>query len=114
MFGIVEGEWAFHAGIGDFLNEYPKGTLMVLVESDDPFELRRKLPNIGIFGGLNTDIMGNGTPEECVAMAKKAIDELGTEGGLYLAPNKMTSYRYDMTSANLKAVADFVSAYEIN
>lgn len=114
VFGIVEGEWAFRGGIGEFLNEYPKGTLMVEVESDDPFEVRKQFPNIGIFGGISTDIMGQGTPEQAVAAAKKAIDELGRDGGLLLAPNKMTSYAYDMTPENLKAVADFVTSYEIN
>lgn len=114
VYGIVEGEWAFRGGIGEFLNEYPKGTLMVEVESDDPFEVRAKLPNIGIFGGISTDVMGQGTPEQAVAAAKKAIDELGRDGGLFLAPNKMTSYAYDMKSENLKAVCDFVTTYEIN
>lgn len=112
--GTVEGDWAFRAGIGEFLNEYPKGTMIVEVETDDPFEIRKKLPNIGIFGGLKTDVMGNGTPQQCIEMAKKAIDELGTDGGLVLGPNKMTAYKYDMTSENLKAVSDFVKEYEVN
>lgn len=112
--GIVEGDWAFRAGIGEFLNEYPKGTMIVEVEMDDPFEVRKKLPNIGIWGGLKTDVLGKGTPQECVDMAKHAIDELGRDGGLLLAPNKMTAYSYDMKSENLKAVLDFVKSYKIN
>lgn len=112
--GTVEGNWAFHGGIGEFLNEYPKGTMIVMVESDNPFEVRQKLPNIGIWGGLETDVMGQGTPEQCVAMAKKAIDELGRDGGLLLAPNKMTTYKYDMKPENLKAVNEFVRNYKIN
>ncbi len=111
VFILIEG--AFER-FGDFLNDYPKGFLNVSVEQDDIYTIRRKFPNLALTGGLNVDVMGHGTPEECVAMAKKAIDELGTDGGLYLMPNKMVSYSYDMTSENLKAVGEFVSNYRIN
>ncbi len=112
--GTVEGDWAFRAGIGEFLNEYPKGTMIVEVETDDPFEIRKKLPNIGIMGGLNAEVLGQGTPQQCVDMAKKAIDELGTDGGLLLTPNKMLAYKHDLTPENFRAVTDFVASYEIN
>ncbi len=97
--------------IGDFFGEYDKGTLTMCVEMDDPYEVRKAYPNLAIFGGLNVDILGNGTPQQAVDMAKKAIDELGFDGGLYLAPNKMVAYRWDMSSENIKAVSEFTSTY---
>ncbi len=97
--------------LADFFNEYKKGTLNIAVEMDDPYEVRKQCPNVAIFGGLSVDILGNSTPEASVAMAKKAIDELGADGGLYLGPNKMVSYAYDMTSENIKAVSEFTSTY---
>ena len=96
---------------GDFFGEYNKGTLNMTVEMDDPYEVRKAYPNIAIYGGLNVDILGNGTPQQAVDMAKKAIDELGYDGGLYLAPNKMVAYRWDMSSENIKAVSEFTSTY---
>lgn len=97
---------------GDYFNNYKKGVINCAVEMDDPFEVRRKCPNIGIVGGLSVDIMGKGTPEQCIDMAKKAIDEIGCDGGLWLAPNKFVTYDYDMKSENLKAVCDFVLEYK--
>ena len=99
---------------GDFLNDYDKGLLNVVVEMDDPFEVRKKFPDLAITGGLKVDMLGHATPQECVAAAKKTIDELGTDGGLVLMADKMVSYAYDMTSENLKAVGEFVSGYKIN
>ena len=64
-----------------------------------------------IYGGLNTDVMGHGTPKQCVDMAKRAIDELGCEGGLVLTENKFTAFPNDMNPENLKAVANFVLEY---
>ena len=55
--------------------------------------------------------MGHGTPDQCIAMAKKAVDELGAEGGLTLSPNKMISFAYDMDPANLSTVGKFVQEY---
>jgi hypothetical protein len=109
----IEGSFINDA-IGEFFGGYDKGTLNITVEMDDPYAVRKKYPNISIFGGLDVNKLGKGTPEECVAMAKRAIDELGMDGGLYLAPNKMVAFSYDMRSDTLKAVADFVSSYYIN
>ena len=109
-FVYAEGSWE---AFGDFFNDYSKGVCNIMTEQDDPFENRKKYPNVGIYGGLDVGLMGQaGKSEECVAMAKRAIDELGAEGGLVLMPNKMVSYAYDMNSENLKEVCDFVSTYE--
>lgn len=108
VFIFAEGSWE---RFGDYFNQFKKGVVHMIVEQDDPYEIRRKYPNIGIIGGLSTDVMGHGTPHECIDMAKKAIDELGAEGGLTLSPNKMISYANDMNAENLKAVSRFVHTY---
>lgn len=95
----------------DFFREFPKGTLNCIIEMDDPVEIRKQIPNIAITGGLSVDVMGNGTPQECVDMAKRAIDALAVDGGLWLSPNKFVTYDYDMKSENLSAVCDFVLDY---
>lgn len=95
----------------DYFRNFKKGTLNCIIEMDSPYEIRKEIPNIAITGGLSVDTMGNGTPEECVDMAKKAIDELAVDGGLWLSPNKFVTYAYDMKSENLKAVCDFVVDY---
>ena len=102
-----EGSWMH---VADFFSDYPKGTVMNLVESDDPYEIRKKLPNVCIYGGLDQAVLAHGSPEECVDMAKRAVDELGRDGGLILAPGKMLAFPGDCRSENLKAVCEYVNA----
>ena len=99
------------ARVLDYFNDFKKGTVAMMIEMEDPYEVRRDFPNICIYGGLDVDILGQGTKEQCVDMAKQAIDELGAEGGLVLEPSKMVSYSYDMKAENFKAVCDFVADY---
>lgn len=97
--------------VGEFFNEYKKGTVTLMIETDDPYYIRKKYPNICLQGGLFADHLGTGTPEENIADARRAIDELGSEGGLVLAANKMLTYARDMKSENFKAIGDFVESY---
>lgn len=110
VYFFSEGSWIRFA---DFFNDYKKGVINMMVEQDDPYEVRKQCPNLCISGGLSTDIMGHSSPQECVEMAKRSINELGGDGGLVLMPNKMISFDYDMKSENLKAVANFTSQYYI-
>ena len=107
-FNFSEATWMRFA---DFFGQYKKGTVSMMVEMDDIFEMRKKHPNIALWGGLSVDTLGHGTPEECVDQAKRAIEELSGDGGLVLMPNKMLSYPYDCLSENLKAVSDYVHTY---
>ena len=101
-----EGNWLY---LADFLKKYPKGHIAMHVELDDIYEVREKVPNVCLVGGLDSQVMSNGTPEECVAMAKRAIEVLGSgDGGFILSENKMMSYACDSKPENVKAVAEFV------
>ena len=62
---------------------------------------------------LVSSALANGTPEECVAYAKRLCDELGKEGGFIFSEGKMLSYRNDANRENYKAVCDFVSSYRL-
>lgn len=97
--------------IGEFFNDWAKGTVTLMIETDDPYVIRKKYPNICLQGGLNTYTLGNGTKEENIRDAQKAIDELGFDGGLVLAANKMLTYARDMKGENFEAVCDFVQEY---
>lgn len=97
----------------DYFKDYPKGLLTFHLEQDDPFEFREALPNVAIMGGMTTDLLSNGTPDECVAYARRLCDELGREGGFIFSENKMLSYRNDAKPENMKAVCDFVDSYRM-
>ncbi len=61
-------------------------------------------------GGMTTDLLGNGTKQQCIDYAKKLIDELGD--GFIFSTNKMVSFRNDCKRENLLAVTDFVRNYQ--
>ena len=91
----------FPMRLTDYFADYPKGVLTFHLESDDPFEIRKRLPNVAIMGGLSTDLMAGGTPEEVTARAKLLCDELGRDGGFILSEGKMVSYRNDARPENI-------------
>ena len=95
----------------DFFQDIPKGYVTIQHELDDPFELRKALPNICISGGMNTELLGNGTPKECVDYAKRLIDGMGP--GFIMSQNKMVSFKNDCRRENLLAVNDFVRNYQL-
>jgi len=95
----------------DYFKDYPKGVLTLHLEQDDPFEVREKLPNVCIMGGMTTDMLANATAEDCVAYTKRLCDELGREGGFILSENKMLSYRNDAKAENMAAVCNFLNEY---
>lgn len=109
IMNFIEGSWKT---FGKYFNDYPKGTICMMIESDDPYETRKEFPNLALYGGLDTTVLGNGTVQQCIDMAKKAIDELGRDGGLILAPNKMVAYPDDVKAENLETVCNFVKEYK--
>ena len=84
----------------------------MMVENNDVYEVKAKLPNVSICGGLTTVFMGHDSPEECVKKVKQLVDDLGSEGGLVLCLNTMGSYAKDTKGENLKAVSEFIKSYE--
>ncbi|MFA0815255.1 MAG: uroporphyrinogen decarboxylase family protein [Anaerofustis sp.] len=94
----------------DFFQEFPKDRFVLLAEMNDIFEMRKRLPNVTMMGGMTTDLLGKGTAQECVDYTKHLIDTLGPDGFIF-SENKMISFPYDCTHENLKAVSDFVSSY---
>lgn len=97
----------------EYFKDYPKGILTFHLEQDDPFAFREALPNVAIMGGMTTDMLTNGTPDECVAYAKRLCDELGRDGGFIFSENKMLSYRNDARPENMLAVCKFVNEYRL-
>ncbi len=93
----------------EYFEDIPKGYILMHLEQDDPFEFRKRLPNIAIAGGMPSTLLKNGTKEECINYAKKLIDELGD--GFVLDQDKMLSFHQDCNGDNLRAVNDFARNY---
>lgn len=108
IFLFVEGSMLRFA---EYLQDVPKGSILMSVETDDIFEVRKRLPNIALAGGMTSVMLGQGTAQECVNRAKKLIDELGD--GFILYQDKMMSFRNDAKQENLIAVNDFARSYTV-
>lgn len=93
----------------EYFQDYPKGHIIFFCEQDDIRELRKKLPNVCLAGGMPTNLLGNGTPEECVDYAKRLIDDMGD--GFILSQDKMISFKNDCKRENIWAVCDYVSNF---
>ena len=89
----------------DYFQDVPKGSAIMHLETDDIFEIREKLPNMPLAGGMTTELLGGGTKEECVARAKKLIEELGP--GYVMSQNKMLSFKNDCKRENQLAVNEY-------
>ena len=96
----------------DHFADYKKGIITMHPEADDPFEMRKALPNCAILGGMPVELLGRGTPEECVERAKALVDGLGAlDGGFVLCQDKMGTFKNDARYETLKAVSDFIVDY---
>lgn len=95
----------------EYFQDYPKGMITMHPEQDDVFEVRKALPNCAINGGMPVNLLGNGTPQECVDRVKLCVDELGRDGGFLLCQDKMVSFRNDATRENVLAVSEFIQNY---
>ncbi|MCL1913953.1 MAG: hypothetical protein FWG10_08775 [Eubacteriaceae bacterium] len=96
----------------DFFQDVPKGVLMIQPEQDDLFELRKLLPNVALCGGMTTVSLGLKSVGEALDLAKKLVDELGSNGGFIMGQNKMMTYRNDAKPENILAVQEFCEAYK--
>ncbi len=94
----------------DYLKDQPKGLLDLQPELDDVFEVRKMLPDMCISAGVSLNLLGHGTPEECVAQARRICEEMG-DHGLILTQDKMGAYPKDCKTENLLAVSRFVQEY---
>jgi hypothetical protein len=93
----------------EYFQDIPKGLAILQHEQDDVFELRKKLPNIALMGGMPLSMLGHAKPQECVDYAKKLIDTLGD--GFVLCQDKMGLSKNDIKRENLLAVNEFARNY---
>ncbi|MBR0417472.1 MAG: hypothetical protein IJI56_06665 [Firmicutes bacterium] len=95
----------------DMFADTPKGHFALWPEKGDLFALRRILPNVALIGGVDSDVLGQGTEEECINHVKALIDGLGE--GYVVGHRLMLSYKYDCKRENQIALNRFVDSYRI-
>lgn len=97
----------------NFFQDIPAGHFALLGEQDDIREMKKVLPNLTMVGGFSDALLASATPEECIDYAKKLIDDVGYDGRYIFSNNKMLSFANDASSANMRALTDFVREYGV-
>ncbi len=97
----------------DFLRDMPADRFAYHVELDDIFETKEALPNLVMAGGMPSELLGGGTPEENVAYAKKLVEEIGGDSHRFIfSEKKMVSFPKDCNRENLKAVCEYLNGIQ--
>jgi hypothetical protein len=96
-----------------FLAQLPKDHVVGMLEQKI-IEAKAAIGDtICLAGGLDTDLLGYGTPEQCVEQAKKVIDACAPGGGFILGGGKALLSPNDARPENLQAVTQFVKEYGV-
>ena len=107
MVGIIMTEGSI-GHLTDYFQELPKDRFAILIENDDPAELRKKLPNVTIAGGYPRELLATGTKEQCVDKVKELLETVACDGRWIYSQNKMVSFRNDVKAENLLAVNEYL------
>ena len=108
---FLEGDWEPYF---DFLVQLPKGKIVGLYEHPDIAKAKAALGNtMCLAGGMPCSLLGYGTKEECIAHAKKVIDDCAPGGSFIFASDKALLSPNDAKPENLEAVTKFVKEYGV-
>lgn len=107
IYFFVEGEMKQFV---PFFRDMPKGQVMIHLENDDIFEIRKLLPNASLCGGMQPSLLAGGTKEECVEYVKRLVGEIGP--GFVLSQSKMISFRNDCNRENMLAVSEYAHTHK--
>lgn len=102
---FVEHDWTRYL---DYLNEFPKGTIMRF-EYGDPKLIKEKVGKKHIISGLYPiTLIKNGTKDQCVDKAKELIDILAPGGNYFFDFDKSPITLDSINLDNYIAVLDYV------
>lgn len=95
----------------DILRDLPENHYAYCSECNDIKEVKELLPNVSVVGGLDIFTLGNGTPEQCIDLAKELIETVGYDKRYIMCESKMVSFPGDLRSENYKAVTEYVADF---
>lgn len=93
----------------DCFLELPKGSVIALIEESDIVGAKKAIGHhVTISGGLPTNLLKNGTREQCIDHVKSLIQECAPGGGFMFTMDKAPLSEADINPENLKAVTEFL------
>jgi len=100
----MRGEGCFAWNI-DVMQDLPKGTMSIMLDKDDPFEMYEKYmkDKMPIGAGITSILLKQGTPDQCRDYVKKCYDTFAPGGGFFFAQNEGLLCASDATIENLMA-----------
>ncbi|KNZ41487.1 uroporphyrinogen decarboxylase family protein [Acetobacterium bakii] len=108
---LFEKNWSH---LYDYLQELPAGCILGFFEEDDLKVVKAKLSkNMCIAGGISTNDLTYKSPQECIDVAKKIIDEVAPGGGFVFSTDKVLLGKNDANKECLIAVNEFVHEYGV-
>jgi len=115
---MEKGAKYFLKGEGKFLNtidrykELPKGSMVFMLDQDDPFEAYKHIGGYHtLASGITLDLLKSGTKQQCIDFVKKCFDTFAPGGGFIFLPNKPLLSANDVNVDNLLAVYQFANEY---
>jgi uroporphyrinogen-III decarboxylase len=95
----------------EHLLDFPKGRLLVRLDSTDIFRAKEVLKDhLCIQGNVPSTLLQTGTVQEVKDHCKKLIDVIGKDGGFIISPRSSTD---EVNPENLKAMIDFTKEYGV-
>jgi hypothetical protein len=106
---VMEGNWTSYYS---FIKELPDASIIMNLEEDDPFVVKKELGKKGaIAAAVPVRMLRYKSKQECLDYAKKLIDECAYDGGLIFMTDLSLLSESDVNIDNLIAVNQFVHEY---
>jgi hypothetical protein len=101
---FMKGEGAFLKTL-DRYRQLPKGSVIFMLDQDDPFEAHKAIGDWQTIGtGITADLLQMGTKQQCVDFVKRCFDAFAPGGGFIFMQNKPLLCANDAKPENLLAV----------
>ena len=114
------GAKIFVKGEGSFINtldryrQLPKGSVIFMLDQDDPFEVYKVIGDWQTIGaGITGDLLQMGTKEQCVDYVKQCFDTFAPGGGYIFIQNKPLLCPGDAKIENLLVVYEMANELSI-
>ena len=108
---VMEGNWSRYY---DYLKELPEKSIVMNLEDDDPFAVKRELGKQGaVAAAVPVNMLRHSSERECIDYAKKLVDECACDGGLIFMTDRSLISEKDVKIENVIAVNKFVHEYRI-
>ena len=101
---FLKGEGSF-IRTADWLRQFPKGSMVIMLDEDDPFEMHKVIGDWQTLAcGITADLLQTGTKQKCIDYVNRCFDTFAPGGGFIFMQNKPLLCANDAKIENLLAV----------